>query len=191
MVHRTCSTPRRRSSRDVSQFRVSLRVSFGCQMQAPGGGGAPPGTAEPCEMSARVSPCQLAPGPCHAEGRGFESRHPLRRKPRSGGVFCCLCSSRRTLLSTSRATSTACSGPRQRQAPLRRDRFIAGCRRVSGWYPSSGRTVSRCLLTRRATCTTRATPTGRRSDTRRTGSLHKTRAFRGRSVGAPPSTPAV
>jgi integrase len=25
---------------------------------------------------------------CHAEGRGFESHHPLLRKPRSGGVFC-------------------------------------------------------------------------------------------------------
>ena len=25
---------------------------------------------------------------CHAEGRGFESDHPLQGKPRSGGVFC-------------------------------------------------------------------------------------------------------
>jgi hypothetical protein len=24
---------------------------------------------------------------CHAEGRGFESHHPLSGKPRSGGVF--------------------------------------------------------------------------------------------------------
>src|SRR5262249_36742970 len=26
-------------------------------------------------------------GACHAEGRGFESLHPLSEKPRSGGVF--------------------------------------------------------------------------------------------------------
>ena len=34
--------------------------------------------AKTCEMSAQVSPSQLVPGPCHAEGRGFESHHPLR-----------------------------------------------------------------------------------------------------------------
>jgi hypothetical protein len=39
------------------------------------------------ELSARVTSCRLAHRPCHAEGRGFESHHPLPRKPRSRGFF--------------------------------------------------------------------------------------------------------
>jgi hypothetical protein len=48
-------------------------------------------------MTAPVASCRLAPGPCHAEGRGFESLHPLLTKSRSSGVFCCLRSSQPSL----------------------------------------------------------------------------------------------
>ena len=34
-----------------------------------------------------ASPSSLAPRPCHAEGREFESHHPLREKPRKRGFF--------------------------------------------------------------------------------------------------------
>jgi hypothetical protein len=36
--------------------------------------------------AARRNPAQPIPVTCHAEGRGFESLHPLQEKPRSGGV---------------------------------------------------------------------------------------------------------
>jgi hypothetical protein len=38
-------------------------------------------------LAARIAPGRLEDAPCHAEGRGFESHHPLHRKPRSGEVF--------------------------------------------------------------------------------------------------------
>ena len=67
---------------------VSLGVSLGRQLQAALVSQRGARTAEPCEMSARVSPCQFAPGPCHAEGRGFEPLRPLQN-PRKAGVFVC------------------------------------------------------------------------------------------------------
>src|SRR5437868_4817584 len=39
-------------------------------------------------MGDRADVAQLArASPCHGEGRGFESLHPLHRKPRSSGAF--------------------------------------------------------------------------------------------------------
>jgi hypothetical protein len=40
---------------------------------------------KPCAMSVLVTRCQLTPGPCHAEGRGFESLHPLKQSPAQAG----------------------------------------------------------------------------------------------------------
>jgi len=56
---------------------VGLRVSLERHLKAARVSLRGARTAKPCEMSARVRPCQLALGPCHAEGRGFESLHPL------------------------------------------------------------------------------------------------------------------
>ena len=72
------------SSRSSIRRVGAWRCRPPCRPGASGAGssGQPAGRenrAELCAMSALVSRCQLAPGPCHAEGRGFESRHPLQQ----------------------------------------------------------------------------------------------------------------
>ena len=72
-----------------------------------------------------------SPGACHAEGRGFESLHPLHRKPRLGGVFCCLCSSQHTLQlvvslrGRRRRSRSPDAGDARRRIDLRRRRGLA------------------------------------------------------------------
>ena len=71
--------PGRESIRDLSS---GLSSSVPCR---PPGSGASPEIADEsrlCPLGRVSSPVRP---PCHAEGRGFESHHPLRRKPRKPG----------------------------------------------------------------------------------------------------------
>ncbi len=75
---------------------------------------------------------------CHAEGRGFESLHPLHRKPRSGGVFCCLRQHRRDVHRLTGAHSCPFERP-GRTAPAGPGRAGHGARR--SWSPRRNSTA--------------------------------------------------
>jgi hypothetical protein len=62
-------------------------------------------------------PARTPASACHAEGRGFESLHPLRSKPRSGGVFCCLRIERRNRQRLASAHLCPFERPRLGQQP--------------------------------------------------------------------------
>jgi hypothetical protein len=73
---------------------VSLSVSLACRLVTARVTRAAAKTAQPCGVAAPVASGRLARLPCHAEGRGFESHHPLSppkgpgNRPFSHGTYC-------------------------------------------------------------------------------------------------------
>jgi hypothetical protein len=66
---------------------VSLSVSLARRLLAPAGVSTLGDCTDPCGLAACVGSCRLARSPCHAEGRGFESHHPLLNKAPEIGAF--------------------------------------------------------------------------------------------------------
>jgi hypothetical protein len=72
--------------------KVSLSVSLERRLWASAGTLAAGDSAQPGALSSAGIPSQFARSPCHAEGRGFESHHPLSlARHRSRWAFLRLC----------------------------------------------------------------------------------------------------